>query len=555
VHDLIKSTGDIVETSKAVLGAESIHLVASAYEKLLSSIQGQGNVYPHGVIQVLVQGVEVIKTLAADFAQVRDRVVNLKPVIDALGRWTESSTEGELEDVTANDTLFEAEVRVDEEQPEFLGVDEAVISGYLSQYRLNEAALARYAAQQATDYNSAHLVVTDENLNTMRALAGELLVVKNAYNATMQSLLLRSLGDTQHQQIEEMRQSLDLIAEKIQSQVLDVRKIPLRDVFYHFPEMVKKMSLDSGKAVSLEMSGLDFGVDKSIADLIAAVTTRLIWSSLTFGIEDIDARIKKSKSVSGDIRIHASQLSDMVSISVSDDGYGIDPEQIKKRATDLGIITKDEAYLMQPKDAMSLLFIPEISRRRALADDAGIVYGLEKLKTDLEHRGGHCSVESSFGMGTRITVEIPVTQTVRTEHALLAESGGCQLIVPMCSVVKITPIKDLILSKVDGRMTCQYEGVTIPLGDFRHFVDKESKQNFIDRSDFSPESIVLVVSDEEHSLALVVDEVVDQMDAVVQPFDSVIDGLVGFRGTTLLDSERVAFVVDPETLLGAAYAA
>ena len=146
-------------------------------------------------------------------------------------------------------------------------------------------------------------------------------------------------------------------------------------------------------------------------------------------------------------------------------------------------------------------------------------------------------------------------KAVRMERALLAASGGCRLIVPVSSVAKIAPIKELILSRVDGRMTCQYEGATIPLGDFRHFTSTQNRQVLLDRTDFSPDAIVLVVSNDEHALALVVDEVVEQLKAVVQPFDNVIDGLVGFRGTTLLDSEKVAFVVDPETLLGAAYAA
>jgi len=555
VQDMAQSAMDIVMTSKGVEGAGNIFLVSCAYEKLLGSIQEQGNVYPHGVIQVLVQGIEVIKSLAADFAQVRERTVNLKPVIEALGRWTETHSEDEPVVSPKTDTLFGSEDTDELEAPDFEGVDESVIAGYLSQYRLNEAALARYTAQQETDYNSAHLVVTDASLNSVRDLAGELLVVKSAYNATVQALLSESLNVEQRHHAEEMVHSLNLVSEKIESHVMQMRKISLKDIFYHFPEMVQKMSADSGKAVRLEMSGLDFGVDKAIADVLARVTTRLIWSSLTFGIEDVDDRIEKSKSVTGDIRIHASQNGHLISISVGDDGYGIDPEQLKKQAVERGLITKDESYLMQPKDALDLLYLPEISRRRALTNDAGIIYGLEKLKTDLESLGGRCSVESSFGMGTRITVEIPVPKAVRTEQALLADSGGCKIVVPMQSVAKVTPIKDLILSRVDGRMTCQYEGSTIPLGDFRYFTATKTNEGFLDRDELCPDSMVLVVSDEEHALGLVVDEVVAQLNAVVQPFDNVIESLVGFRGTTLLDAQRVAFVIDPETLLGAAYAA
>lgn len=555
VQELSRSAGDIVEISKSVAGAENIFLVASAFEKLLRSIQGHGNVYPHGVIQVLLQGTEVIKTLAVDFSEIRDRAVNLKPVIDALGRWTETASDDDQVHAGEQTTPLDATADQKSEVAEFVGVDEAVIASYLSQYRLNEAALARYTAHLEKDYNSAHLVVSHDSLNAMRDLAGDLLVLKNAYNTTMNMLIPEGLSDSQRQQIDEMGQAFSVVSERIQEQALEIRKIPLKDVFYSFPEMVKKMSLDTGKAVSLEMSGLDFGVDKSIADVIAAMTTRLIWSSLTFGIEDVDTRIEKSKSVSGDIRIHASQNADKIVISVGDDGFGIDPEQLKKRAVELGILTKDEAYLMQAKDALNLLFVPAVSRRRALTDDAGIVYGLEKLKSDLEQFSGHCSIESSFGLGTRITIEIPVPKAVRTESSLLADSGGCKLIVPMSNIVKITPIKDLILSKVDGRMTCQYEGATLPLGDFRQFTGEHSGPRALQKYDFSPDSIVLVLSYEERSVALVVDEVIDQMNAVVQPFDSVIDQLVGFRGTTLLDAEKVAFVIDPDALLGAAYAA
>lgn len=555
VQELTQSTHEIVDVTQTLSGAESIHQVALAFERLLKSIQGQGNVYPHGVIQVLVQGTDVIKTLVSEFAQVRARVVNLRPVIDALARWTDNATDDDA--INEHDSALETESTGElfTAEPEFLGVDESVIAGYLHQFKLNEAALARYTAHTAADYKSAHLVVTDESLNTVRDLVGDLLVLKSAYNSTMTKLSMDGIGDSQKQQIEEMAQSLNLISERIEDQVLEMRKIPLKDVFYHFPEMVKKMSLDSGKAVSLEMSGLDFGVDKSVADAIASMTTRLIWSALNFGIESVDTRIDRNKSVSGDIRVHAELAAGMITISVGDDGYGVDPEQLKKRALDLGLVSKDEAYVMTTAEAMKLLFVPAISRRKALTDDAGVVYGLERLRVDVEAYDGRCSIESTFGLGTRITIEIPEARAVQTENSLLADSGGCSLIVPMSNIAHITPMKELILSRVDGRMTCQYEGVTIPLGDFRQFTGDRVTTTAFEKSDFPAESIVLVISDDTHSVALVVDRVIDQISAVVQPFDNVIDRLTGFRGTTLLDAEKIAFVVDPESLLGAAYAA
>lgn len=158
-------------------------------------------------------------------------------------------------------------------------------------------------------------------------------------------------------------------------------------------------------------------------------------------------------------------------------------------------------------------------------------------------------------MGSKITLTIPVPKTVLVENTLLAESGGHQIVIPLVSISKIAPIKDLILSKVDGRMTCQHEGTTIPLGDYRCFIESPLHGSSLEKIDFSPDSLVLIVTHKNHSLALVVDKVVDQMEAVVRPFDNVVEKLVGFKGTSLLDSEHVAFVLDAESLVTEAYAA
>ena len=399
------------------------------------------------------------------------------------------------------------------------------------------------------------MLVTIDKLNSFMELSGELVVLKNAYHATIKQVLKCDLPSEQKQRLEEMNQSLDKISEQIQGQIMEIRKVQLKVAFQKFPRIVRQASQDLHKQVRLEMTGSELGVDKSIAKALSSSLVHAVRNSVDHGIESPEIRIAKNKPESGVIRIHSSQVGEQVHITIDDDGSGMDPDLIKRKALEKGLITKDMAFAMPAQEAIELIFLPGFSTAEKVTNVSGRGVGMDVVRTEVSKLGGTCVIESTLGMGTRLKIVIPVPKTVLVENTLLAESGGHQIVVPLVSISKITPIKDLILSKVDGRMTCQHDGMTIPLGDYRSFIEIPLRGSTKEKIDFSPESLVLIVTHKGHSLALVVDKVVDQLEAVVRPFDNVVERLLGFKGTSLLDSEHVAFVLDAESLVGAAYAA
>lgn len=552
VDILFRKAHTLKGSAGAFQGAEKISTVTHAYENLLQSLK-KGKLKPsQGLTHVLLQGADVIKSLVSDFESGRERSVNLQPFVEALNRWTEGKVEASLQLPEATSIP-----KASDESDGIIWVQEPPLpaNGADASSPVLPPQLPTVTEMSTVEEEEEGLLVTIDKLNSFMELSGELVVLKNAYNATIRQVLKCDFPPELKQRLEEMNQSLDKISEQIQGQIMEIRKVQLKVAFQKFPRIVRQASQELHKQVRLEMTGIELGVDKSIAKALSSALVHAVRNAVDHGIESPEVRLSKNKSETGIIRIHSTQVGERIHITIDDDGAGIDPDHIKRKALEKGLITKDMYYTLHPQEAVELIFQPGFSTAEKIANVSGRGVGMDVVRTEIGKLGGTCAIESNPGMGTRLNIIIPVPKTVLVENTLLAESGGHQIVVPLVSIAKITPIRDLILSKVDGRMTCQHEGVTIPLGDYRSFIESPLKGSSKEKLDFSPESLVLIITHKEHSLALVVDRVVDQLEAVIRPFDNVVEKLLGFKGTSLLDSEQVAFVLDAESLLGAAYAA
>jgi two-component system chemotaxis sensor kinase CheA len=614
VDVLFRKAHTLKGSAAAFPGTEKLSMDTHAYENLLQSLR-KGKLKPsQALTHVLLQGADVIKSLLSDFEAGRERAVNLQPFVEALNRWTEghvgSSAQGpqavskpQIQSQSQPQVSFPVQASVSTalaqgaqepaapaeasddgiiwvEEPEMIAAQQPKSSVELPQ--VNESSvpqtpsllpvtraeplsaneplptLAQTLMGSETppkEDEDDGLFVSIEKLNSFMELSGELVVLKNAYHAVVKQVLKYELPQEQKQRLEEMNQSLDKISEQIQGQIMDVRKVQLKVAFQKFPRIVRQVSCDLQKQVRLEMTGTELGVDKSIAKALSSALVHVVRNAVDHGIEMPDVRLAKNKAEFGVLRIHSNQVADRIVITIDDDGAGIDPEQIKRKALEKGLITRDKMQSMNAQEAIDLIFLPGFSTAEKVTSVSGRGVGMDVVRTEISKLGGTCTIESTPGLGTRLSIVLPVPKTVLVENTLLTESGGHQIVVPLVSISKITPIRDLILSKVDGRMTCQHEGVTIPLGDYRSFIESPLKGSAKEKMDFSPDSLVLIISHKEHALALVVDRVVDQLEAVVRPFDNVVEKLLGFKGTSLLDSEHVAFVLDAESIVGAAYAA
>lgn len=542
VDVLFRKAHTLKGSAGAFQGAEKICAVTHAYENLLQAIKKGRLTTSQSLTQVLLQAADVIKILVADFENFRETKINLQPFIEALNQWTEGRAGA-------------AQNRLPQDVSESVQAQPVEMPLEPMTQPQEQVQLVNTESSTPKDDEEEGILVSIDKLNSFMELSGELVVLKNAYHATIKQVSKLAIPAEQKQRLEEMNQSLDKISEQIQAQIMEVRKVQLKVAFQKFPRIVRQASQELQKQVRFEMTGTDLGVDKSIAKALSSSLVHVLRNAVDHGIEGAQTRLAAGKPEHGSVKIIANQIGEKIIITIEDDGAGIDTDRVKKKALEKGLIDKDMAFSMKEAEAMDLIFRPGFSTAEKITNVSGRGVGMDVVRTEVSRLGGTVMVESTQRAGSKITLTIPVPKTVLVENTLLAESGGHQIVIPLVSISKIAPIKDLILSKVDGRMTCQHEGTTIPLGDYRCFIESPLHGSSLEKIDFSPESLVLIVTHKNHSLALVVDKVVDQMEAVVRPFDNVVEKLIGFKGTSLLDSEHVAFVLDAESLVTEAYAA
>ena len=540
---LFRKAHTLKGSAGAFQGAEKISAVTHAYENLLQAIK-KGRLIPsQSLTQVLLQASDVIKILVADFESFKETKINLQPFVEALNRWTQGKTVAVVND----DGTVKSDIQAPSSQEEKnLEVDQFI--------SIQKRSSAESQSGTNAEEDEDGITVSTEKLNSFMELSGELVVLKNAYHATIKHVSKLAIPAEQKQRLEEMNQSLDKISEQIQAQIMEVRKVQLKVAFQKFPRIVRQASQDLQKQVRFEMNGIELGVDKTIAKSLSGSLVHVLRNSVDHGIESPQKRLDAGKPEHGKILISAVQTGEKIIVTIEDDGNGIDAERVKKKAIEKGIIDKQSSFSMSEQDVYDLLFAPGFSTAEQVTSVSGRGVGMDVVKSEIAKLGGRVQIESSIGQGTKLILTIPVPKTVLVENTLLAESGGHQIVIPLVSISKIAPVRELILSKVDGRMTCQHEGMTIPLGDYRSFIESPLRGSSADKDELSPESLVLIISHKKHSLALYVDKVVDQLEAVVRPFDNVVETLPGFKGTSLLDSEHVAFVLDAESLLSEAFA-
>ncbi|MEN9810726.1 MAG: histidine kinase [Pseudomonadota bacterium] len=550
---LFRKAHTLKGSAGAFQGAEKISAVTHAYENLLQAIKKGKLVPSQSLTHVLLQAADVVKNLVTDFENFKETKINLQPFIDALNQWTEGRA-GAVAGISKSPASeASAGAGAEEVQPSVQQASET--------HEAQSAALSNFSfapvdpGQSVSDDEEDGILVTIDKLNSFMELSGELVVLKNAYHATIKQVSKLAIPIEQKQRLEEMNQSLDKISEQIQAQIMEVRKVQLKVAFQKFPRVVRQASQDLGKQVRLEMTGIDLGVDKSIAKALSSSLVHVLRNSVDHGIEAAQMRRDCGKSEQGMIQVEATQIGEKIHITINDDGAGIDADRVRRKAIEKGLVDRDSAFRMTDAEVIDLIFLPGFSTAEKVTNVSGRGVGMDVVRTEISRLGGTVTVESTPRVGSRIVLKIPIPKTVLVENTLLAESGGHQIVIPLVSISKIAPVKELILSKVDGRMTCQHEGSTIPLGDYRSFIESPLHGSALDKKDFSPDALVLIISHKNHSLALVVDKVIDQLEAVVRPFDNVVEKLVGFKGTSLLDSEHVAFVLDAESLVNEAYAA
>lgn len=376
-------------------------------------------------------------------------------------------------------------------------------------------------------------------LDNLMNLVSELIIIKTR---------LEDLDTTNHKSndqgnknnMNEAIEYLERITTSLHDAVMKVRMVPVERTFNRFPRLVRDLSRELGKNIKLFMSGEETEVDRTVIDEIGDPLIHLIRNSLDHGIESPAERLKAGKDEMGFVALRAYPDGNTVVIEVEDDGKGINPEVIKRKAIEKKIVSKEEAEMMSDRDLINLLFKAGFSTVDKVTDLSGRGVGLDVVKSKIEAINGTVEVISTLGQGSKFVIRLPLTLAII--QALMVNLNQEKFAIPLNNIKEITTIETSKITMVQDQEVVLYRNKTLPIIRMKQVLDIQHEIDSLD------ELIVVIVKKGDVEAGLVVDSLIGQQEIVIKSLGKYLTGIKAIAGATILGNGSVALIVDPNQL-------
>ncbi len=388
---------------------------------------------------------------------------------------------------------------------------------------------ANEEAKVLSDVRSAQTVrVKFDQLDKLMNWVGELVINKIA--------LLQVTADSRNEGLKRITENIDRLTADLQDLVMQVRMVPVSQIFDRFPRLVRDLSLKKGKKIELVMEGKEIEVDRTVLDEIGEPLIHLLRNSIDHGIETPSERENAHKDPVGTIKLSAQRNGDHVIIVVEDDGFGIDPEKIKKSALKKGFATEADIEKMTNDQLINLIFQPGFSTANGVTDTSGRGVGMDVVKTKISALGGTVNLETHLGLGTKIVIKLPLTLAII--QAILVNDSTQTFAIPTSQVSEIVQAKQSdikSLGKTDAIVVRDHVNPVVHLHELLGLSGNGEE---------SLELLITYLGDESTKLGLVVDSVLRQQDILVKSLTETLQGIKGISGATILGDGQVVLVLD-----------
>jgi two-component system chemotaxis sensor kinase CheA len=376
---------------------------------------------------------------------------------------------------------------------------------------------------------SSTVRVDADRLDVLMHLMGELVV----HRTHVESLVSQANVPGLSQAVQDLTRS----SQALQAMVMQVRMIPVDAVFLRFPRLVRDLSAKLDKKVELVLSGRETELDRTVVDMLGDPLVHLVRNSLDHGIESPDVRVAAGKPETARLEISARHAGGNVEISVSDDGRGIDPAAVAKKALQRGLIAPEQVESFDMRSAIEVLFAPGFSTAEVTSDISGRGVGMDAVRTAIRELGGEVVLTSTPGKGTLAQIRLPLTLAIMS--TLLVDAAGRPFAIPLDRVERTLRIADHVVRSVAGRQMLVERDNVFPIVCAATALGHERTQE--------PTHAVLVRSGDQR-IALAVEQLVGQRELVTRPLPPEVADSAAVSGGAVLSDGSIALIVDCDAL-------
>ena len=391
----------------------------------------------------------------------------------------------------------------------------------------------RGSALDATETNrnrapeQVFIKVDARKLDELINAVGELVIRNSACNSHPAIREDADLG--------ELLEDVGQLVEQIRDRALNLRMVPIGEVFQRFPRVVRDVCKELGKRIELKINGADTELDKSMVEKLNDPLLHIVRNAMDHGIEPIEQRLAAGKPEQGVLALNAYHQSGSVVIEISDDGRGLNTERILRKAIERGLV-EPEAQLAE-RDIYNLIFAPGFSTAEKVTDLSGRGVGMDVVRQNIEQLRGTVDIQSTPGKGSTFRIQLPLTLAIIDGFQVAV--GDADFVLPLDLVVEC-----LEFHEQNGNDVFSLRGQPLPYLRLAERFD-------ISRKPGARECLVVVQCGDQRA-GIVVDRFVGEIQAVIKPLGNLLSGMRGFSGSTILGDGSVALLLDIPALVSSA---
>ena len=336
--------------------------------------------------------------------------------------------------------------------------------------------------------------------------------------------------------------NIDILASSIQTEVMNIRMVPVATLFNTFPRAMRTLAQEKGKEVDFILKGSETTLDKSIIDDMREPLMHILRNSIDHGIEDPEDRVSHGKPRSGNITLSAYQLGSQVMIEVSDDGRGIDANKVREVAVSNGMIQKDRVNDIAEDQLLQIIFAPGFTTKDEVTETSGRGVGLDVVREKVGNLKGMVDVSSKSGKGTKFTIKLPLTLAIT--GSLLVGAGDDIFAVPVERVVETIRISQQDIKSVETKEAISLRGHILPLVRITDLFGLP-KKGILERNFFP----VIIVQSLEKRAGLLVDRLLGHQEIVGKSIGEPLKKIKNIAGATILGSGKVVLILDIPSII------
>lgn len=399
-----------------------------------------------------------------------------------------------------------------------------------------QSSKSQSSAGQPLSTQETTIRIDTVRLDQVLNLSGEIGLTKNRLTTLRTDIMAGKTDAATIKALDEAIGQLDLLVSDLQNAVMKTRMQPIGRLFQKYPRLARDLARQLGKDVELVLSGEETELDKTMLEDLNDPLVHLVRNAVDHGIETIEERIAAGKPPKAVVELTATQVGDHILIEITDDGKGMRPDVIRRKAVEKGLIDAETANSLDDKQSLQLIFMAGFSTKDQVSNISGRGVGMDVVRTNIQKLNGRIDIHSVAGEGSRFSIQLPLTLAILP--VLVVKIKDQPFAVPLAMVREIIPIRQEQIQEVSGRATIVVRDEILSVRSLASLIGWEE--------DHLPSFGVLMQS-AEHSFILAVDSFIGRDDVVIKPLQNIRPR--GIAGATLSGDGSIVLVLDMEDLL------